>query len=63
MDEVRRVRQEYSAEFDYNVRAMAEDLQKCRQQYADRLVSFPPGLFSTNRQPDIRVYPKNMSSI
>lgn len=42
MDEVRRIRQEYAAEFDYNVRAMAADLEKRRQHYADRLVTFPP---------------------
>lgn len=42
MDEVRRVRREYEAECHYNVRSMAEDLRRRRQQYADRLVSYPP---------------------
>ncbi len=42
VDEVRRIRQEYAAKFDYNVRAMAQDLQKRRKEYADRLVTFPP---------------------
>ena len=42
VDEVRRIRQEYAAKFDCNVRAMAQDLQKRHQQYTDRLVSFPP---------------------
>lgn len=42
MDEVRRVRREYEAECHYNVRSMAEDLRRRRQQYADRLISYPP---------------------
>ncbi len=46
MDEVRRNRQEYAAEFNYDLRAMAEDLKKRREQYADRLVSYPPKLVS-----------------
>lgn len=42
MEEVRRIRQEYAAEFNFNPQAMAADLKKRHQQYADRLVSFPP---------------------
>ncbi len=42
VEEVRRIRQEYAAQFGYNVRAIAEDLRKHRHEYADRLVSYPP---------------------
>lgn len=42
LDEVRRVRQAYAAEFNYDLHAMCEDLKKRRQQYAGRLVSFKP---------------------
>lgn len=42
MEEVRRIRQEYAAEFNFNPQAMAADLEQRRKQYADRLVSFPP---------------------
>ncbi len=41
VEEVRRIRQEYAKQFDYDVRAIAEDLRKREQQHPDRLVSFP----------------------
>jgi len=41
VEEVRRVREEYAKQFDYDVRAMAEDLRKREQQHRERLVSFP----------------------
>ena len=41
VEEVRRVREEYAKQFDYDVRAMAADLRKREQQHSDRLVSFP----------------------
>ena len=42
VEEVRRIRQEYAAKFNYDLRAIAEDLEKHRHEYADRLVSYPP---------------------
>ena len=42
VEEVRRIRQEYAARFNYDPSAIAEDLKKKRQLYAERLVSFPP---------------------
>jgi hypothetical protein len=41
VEEVRRVREEYAKQFDYDVRAMADDLRKREQQHSNRLVSFP----------------------
>jgi hypothetical protein len=42
VEEVRRVRQEYAKQFNYDLRAMAADLRKQEQQHSERLVSFPP---------------------
>lgn len=42
VEKVRRIRQEYAKQFDYDVRAMAADLRKREQRHRDRLVSFPP---------------------
>lgn len=42
VEEVRRIRQEYARQFNYDLQAMAADLQKREQQHPERLVSFPP---------------------
>jgi len=42
VDEVRRVRQEYAKQFDYDLHAIAADLRKREQQHPERLVSLPP---------------------
>jgi hypothetical protein len=42
LDEVRRIRQEYAKQFNYDLRALAADLRKYEQQHPERLVSFPP---------------------
>ena len=42
VEEVRRIRQEYAKQFDYDVRAIAEDLRRREQRHPERLVSFPP---------------------
>jgi len=42
VEEIRRVRQEYAKQFDYDVRAIADDLRRREQQHRERLVSFPP---------------------
>lgn len=42
VEEVRRIRQEYAAQFNYDLGAMVQDLQKRQQEHSDRLVSFPP---------------------
>jgi hypothetical protein len=41
VEEVRRVRQEYARQFNYDLHAIAADLRKQEQQHAERLVSFP----------------------
>jgi len=42
VEEVRRIREEYAKRFDYDLRAMAEDLREREQEHPDRLVTFPP---------------------
>ena len=42
IDEVRRIRNDYAKRFDYDLRAMAADLQKKEKTHCERLVSFPP---------------------
>ncbi len=41
VEEVRRIRDDYARQFNYDVRAMCEDLRKKQDNYAERLVSFP----------------------
>ncbi len=42
VEEVRRIREEYAKQFDYDLRAMAADLRNREQEHQDRLVTFPP---------------------
>lgn len=42
VEEVRRARQEYAKQFNYDLDAIAADLRKQEHKHADRLVSFPP---------------------
>ena len=42
VEEVRRIREEYAKQFDYDLRAMAADLRTREQEHKDRLVTFPP---------------------
>ncbi len=49
VDEVRRIRQEYAKRFNYNIRAMAEDLRKSEQEHKERLVSYPPRPYQTRK--------------
>lgn len=42
VEEVRRIRQEYAARFNYDIRAMAQDLKRREQEHPERLVSFSP---------------------
>ncbi len=41
VEEVRRIRDEYAKQFDYDLRAMADDLREREQEHPERLVSFP----------------------
>lgn len=41
VEEVRRVRQEYAKQFNYDLHAMAADLRKQEQEHSERLVSYP----------------------
>ncbi len=42
VEEVRRVREAYAKQFQFNLRAIAADLRKKEEAHSDRLVSFPP---------------------
>lgn len=42
VEEVRRIREEYAKQFNYDVRAMAADLCKREQEHRDKLVTFTP---------------------
>lgn len=42
VDEIRRRREEYAKEFNFDLEAMAEDLRKREQKHPERLVSYPP---------------------
>lgn len=42
VEQVRRVRREYAAQFGFDLRQLAADLRKREKAHADRLVSFPP---------------------
>ena len=41
VEEVRRVRQEYARQLNYDLHAIAADLRKQEQEHSGRLVSFP----------------------
>ncbi len=41
VEEVRRIRQEYAKQFDYDIRAIVSNLRKREQRHPERLVSFP----------------------
>jgi len=41
VEEVRRVRQEYARQFDYDLHAIAADLRKQEQEHPERLVALP----------------------
>jgi hypothetical protein len=42
VEEVRRVRDEHAARFNYDLDAIAADIKKQEQAHADRLVTFLP---------------------
>jgi hypothetical protein len=42
VEEVRRVREEYAKQFNYDLHAIADDLRRQEQLHPERLVSFPP---------------------
>ncbi len=42
VEEVRKARQEYAEQFNYDLRAMAADLRRHEQEHPERLVSLPP---------------------
>lgn len=42
VEEVRRIREEYAKQFNYDLRAMAADLRKREQEHRDKLVTFTP---------------------
>jgi hypothetical protein len=41
IEKVRRIRQEHSAQFDYDMRAMVADLRRREQESPGRIVDFP----------------------
>ncbi len=42
VEEVRKARDEYAKQFDYDLAAICRDLQEKQQQSGKHLVSFPP---------------------
>jgi hypothetical protein len=42
VEEVRRVRDEYARQFNYNLDAICDDLRKKQNQAGRKVVSFPP---------------------
>ena len=42
VEEVRRVRDEYARQFNYNLDAICDDLRKKQDQGGRKVVSFPP---------------------
>lgn len=42
VEEVRRIRQEYAKQFNYDLRAIAADLRQKEEKHKEQLVSFPP---------------------
>ena len=42
VEEVRAIRDELAAQFDYDVRAIAEDARKRQEQSGHKVVSLPP---------------------
>lgn len=42
VDEIRRFRHDYAKRFDFDLRAMAEDLRCKERDHPERLVSHPP---------------------
>lgn len=42
VEEVRRSRREYAAQFDFDLRAMAAHLREREQRHPERVVSYPP---------------------
>ena len=42
VEEVRRVRQEYAKQFNYDLRAIAADLRQKETEHQGQVVSFPP---------------------
>ena len=42
IEEVRRIRQEYAKQFDYDLRAIAADLRQKENKHKEQVVSYPP---------------------
>ena len=42
VDDVRRNRQEYAMQFDYDLQAIAADLRKHEKEHPERIVTFSP---------------------
>lgn len=42
VEEVRRIRQDYARQFNYDLHALAADLRRHEQEHPERVVAFPP---------------------
>ena len=42
VEEIRRIREEYAAKFNYDIRAMCRDLMERQGKDGHKVVSFPP---------------------
>jgi hypothetical protein len=42
IEEIRRIRQEHARRFNYDLRAIVDDLRERERQHPERLISLPP---------------------
>ncbi len=57
VEEVRKVREEYAAKFDYNLNAIYKDIKEEEKKTRRKVVSLPPRkpeLFSTEKSPELQ---------
>jgi len=52
VEEIRRIRQEHAARFNYDLRAIVEDLRKRQHEGGYRVVSLPPRRLPTVDKPN-----------
>jgi hypothetical protein len=55
VDEVRKAREEYARSFNYDLKAMFDDLQRRERESGRQTVSFPPKCRSTVRATGVEI--------
>ena len=51
VEEIRKIREEHAARFNYNVRAIVEDARRRQQEGTHQVVSLPPRRIPTVKKP------------